>query len=114
MTTLGSSSEHLDLLRPFGWILMHSCVSSPDRWNDVPDAVQAVPGLYNHTLTFSAGPRVSTLSSLALVRKNSYTIRQACIGVRMSIIELKSFLFILVTNFKFAVSPDHKIGKANV
>ena len=39
---------------------------------------------------------------------------QACIGMRMSTIELKSFLFTLVTNFKFALSPDHKIGKANV
>ena len=39
---------------------------------------------------------------------------QACIGMRMSVIELKTFLFVLVTNFTFAPSPEHQIGKANV
>ncbi|EKM49813.1 uncharacterized protein PHACADRAFT_265519 [Phanerochaete carnosa HHB-10118-sp] len=67
----------------------------PDRWNDLPEAIKTLPGLYQHTLTFSAGPR-------------------ACIGMRMSVIEIKSFLFTLVTNFKFAPAPDQKIGKANV
>lgn len=32
---------------------------SPDRWNDLPEKVKEIPGLYNHLLTFSAGPRVS-------------------------------------------------------
>ncbi|GJE92602.1 cytochrome P450 [Phanerochaete sordida] len=67
----------------------------PDRWNDLPETIKALPGLYQHTLTFSAGPR-------------------ACIGVRMSVIELKSFLFALVTKFRFAPDPASKIGKANV
>lgn len=34
--------------------------------------------------------------------------------MRMSVIELKSFLFTLVTSFAFTVSPEHGIGKANV
>ncbi|KAI0703752.1 cytochrome P450 [Cytidiella melzeri] len=68
---------------------------NPDRWDDLPEAIKDAPGLYNHTLTFSAGPR-------------------ACIGMRMSIIELKTFLFMLLTNFSFSASPDHQIGKANV
>ncbi|PSR79569.1 hypothetical protein PHLCEN_2v6980 [Hermanssonia centrifuga] len=68
---------------------------NPDRWDDLPEAVKALPGLYSHILTFSAGPR-------------------ACIGLRMSTIELKSFLFTLVANFKFTDSETHKIGKANV
>lgn len=68
---------------------------NPDRWNDLPEPVKAIPGLYNHLLTFSAGPR-------------------ACIGTRMSAIELKSFLFALITNFKFSPAPGVEIGKANV
>jgi hypothetical protein len=31
---------------------------SPDRWDNLPEAVKALPGLYANTLTFSAGPRV--------------------------------------------------------
>ncbi|KAH8119398.1 cytochrome-450 hydroxylase [Phellopilus nigrolimitatus] len=54
----------------------------PDRWNNLPAAVLEQPGLYNHTLSFSAGPR-------------------ACIGMRFSVIEMKSLLYILITNFTF-------------
>jgi hypothetical protein len=31
---------------------------SPDRWDNLPEAVNSLPGLYANTLTFSAGPRV--------------------------------------------------------
>ncbi|KAJ3558398.1 hypothetical protein NM688_g949 [Phlebia brevispora] len=68
---------------------------NPDRWNELPAPVQELPGIYSHLLAFSAGPR-------------------ACIGTRMSTIELKSFLFTLVSNFTFTESETHKIGKANV
>ena len=37
---------------------------------------------------------------------------QSCIGMKFSIIEIKMFIFILVTSFKFAESD--KVGKANV
>ena len=37
---------------------------------------------------------------------------QSCIGMKFSIIEIKMFIFVLVTNFKFA--PCDKVGKANV
>ncbi|KAI0064119.1 cytochrome-450 hydroxylase [Artomyces pyxidatus] len=30
----------------------------PDRWDDLPEAVASLPGLYSNLLTFSAGPRV--------------------------------------------------------
>lgn len=46
--------------------------------------------------------------------QSAYWLRQACIGLRMSTIELKSFLFALVTNFTFAESDNNKVGKANV
>ena len=37
---------------------------------------------------------------------------QSCIGLKFSIIEIKMFIFVLVTSFKFAESD--KVGKANV
>ncbi|KAI0642921.1 cytochrome-450 hydroxylase [Trametes meyenii] len=72
---------------PDGWAF------NPDRWDNLPEAVKAQPGLYNNILTFSAGPR-------------------SCIGMKFSIIEIKMFLFILLTHFKFA--PADPVGKANV
>ncbi|KAF8844406.1 cytochrome P450 [Paxillus ammoniavirescens] len=66
----------------------------PDRWDNLPEAVEAVPGIYSNLLTFSAGPR-------------------SCIGMRFSMIEMKTFLYILLTNFVFA-ETDKKIYKANV
>lgn len=33
---------------------------SPDRWDALPEKAQGLPGLFSNTLTFSAGPRVST------------------------------------------------------
>ncbi|KAI9066011.1 cytochrome-450 hydroxylase [Trametes sanguinea] len=72
---------------PDGWAF------NPDRWDNLPEAVKAQPGLYNNILTFSAGPR-------------------SCIGVKFSIIEIKMFTYILVTHFKFAEADP--VGKANV
>jgi hypothetical protein len=35
-----------------------SLLYSPDRWDNLPEAVKSLPGVYANTLTFSAGPRV--------------------------------------------------------
>lgn len=67
---------------------------NPDRWDNLPESALGLPGLYNHTLTFSAGPR-------------------SCIGMRFSMIEMKTFLYILLTQFVFKPSSE-KIIKANV
>ncbi|KAI8996509.1 cytochrome-450 hydroxylase [Trametes punicea] len=72
---------------PDGWAF------NPDRWDNLPEAVKAQPGLYNNILTFSAGPR-------------------SCIGVKFSIIEIKMFAYILLTHLKFAEADP--VGKANV
>ncbi|KAH9891880.1 cytochrome-450 hydroxylase [Cubamyces lactineus] len=72
---------------PDGWAF------NPERWDNLPEAVKAQPGLYSNMLTFSAGPR-------------------SCIGVKFSIIEIKMFTYILLTHFKFAVADP--VGKANV
>ena len=36
-------------------------ITSPDRWDNLPEIVSSLPGIFN-TLTFSAGPRVSSSS----------------------------------------------------
>ncbi|GLB37143.1 putative cytochrome P450 [Lyophyllum shimeji] len=69
-------------------------VFNPDRWEDLPEAAARQPGLFSNTLSFSAGPR-------------------SCIGMRFSLVEIKTFLYILITNFVFDVT-DSKIFKANV
>jgi len=66
----------------------------PDRWDRLPEGVSALPGLFSNTLTFSSGPR-------------------SCIGMRFSLIEIKTFLYILLTNFVFRTTED-KIFRANV
>jgi len=66
----------------------------PDRWDNLPEAVASLPGLYANTMTFSAGPR-------------------SCIGQRFSLIEMKTFMYILITNFVFS-ETDEKVVKANV
>ncbi|KAI0692278.1 cytochrome P450 [Cytidiella melzeri] len=54
----------------------------PERWENLPDAVKAVPGVYGNLLSFLGGPR-------------------ACIGYRFSLAELKAVLFTLVREFEF-------------
>jgi len=66
----------------------------PDRWDHLPEGASALPGLFSNTLTFSAGPR-------------------SCIGMRFSLVEIKTFLYILLTNFVFQKTED-KITRANV
>jgi len=65
----------------------------PDRWNKLPDAVTSQPGIFANTMTFSAGPR-------------------ACIGYKFSIMEIKIFLYVLITSFVF--SDPENVYKANV
>ena len=38
-------------------------LSSPDRWDNLPETVSSNPGLYSNLMTFSAGPRVSFSST---------------------------------------------------
>ena len=40
----------------------------PERWDDIPDAVKALPSIYGHLMTFISGAH-------------------ACIGYRFSVIE---------------------------
>lgn len=73
--------------------------------------MKSQPGLYNNILTFSAGPRVRHDRGV-FIERDADRVVQSCIGLKFSIIEIKMFVFILLTNFKFA--PADPVGKANV
>ncbi|KAG9008464.1 hypothetical protein FRB90_008857 [Tulasnella sp. 427] len=67
----------------------------PDRWDDLPEIVKEQPGLWQNIMTFSSGPR-------------------ACIGQKFSIIEMKTFLFVLLSAFTFEAPPNVKYWKMNL
>lgn len=64
----------------------------PDRWNNLPEAVKQNPGIYAGSMTFSHGPR-------------------ACIGVRFSVMIMKTFLYFMLTSYRF--EPLMPISKEN-
>jgi len=53
----------------------------PERWEKIPEAVKAIPGIWGNLLTFSGG-------------------NHACIGFRFSLIEMKVLLFTLIRAFE--------------
>ncbi|KAF7345218.1 Cytochrome P450 [Mycena sanguinolenta] len=61
----------------------------PDRWDSVPEAASAIPGVWSNLFSFLGGPR-------------------NCIGWRFSLAELKSLLYTLIRTFEFelAVPPE--------
>ncbi|KAJ6586826.1 cytochrome P450 [Mycena vulgaris] len=67
---------------------------NPDRWDNLPEAVQRHPWHFSNILSFSTGPR-------------------ACPGLRFALIEIKTLYYILLTNFVFRETED-KITKHNV
>ncbi|KAH9894817.1 cytochrome P450 [Cubamyces lactineus] len=54
----------------------------PERWQQPPEEISAIPGVWSHLLTFIGGPR-------------------ACIGYRFSLVELKAILFSILRGFEF-------------
>ncbi|KAF7298636.1 hypothetical protein MIND_00810700 [Mycena indigotica] len=64
----------------------------PDRWDNIPEAASAVPGVWGNLFTFFAGPH-------------------NCIGFRFSIAELKIILFTLIRAFEVSPAlPEGGIG----
>jgi len=57
---------------------------NPDRWNKQH---QQVPGVWGNIMTFISGPR-------------------NCIGHRLTLVEMKILLFILLRSFEFAIPPS--------
>ncbi|KAI9460714.1 cytochrome P450 [Russula earlei] len=67
----------------------------PERWENVPESVNALPGVYAHLATFIAGAR-------------------SCIGFRFSIVQIKVLLFTLVRAFEFEMAlPPEDIVRSN-
>ncbi|KAJ7099750.1 cytochrome P450 [Mycena epipterygia] len=67
----------------------------PERWDDVPAAASAVPGVWAHLFTFLAGPR-------------------NCIGFRFALAEMKALLFVLIRTFEFQMAvPEGGIGRTS-
>ncbi|KAL0577109.1 hypothetical protein V5O48_004862 [Marasmius crinis-equi] len=54
----------------------------PERWENLPEAVTAIPGVWGNMMTFLGGPH-------------------ACIGWRFSIVETKALIFTLLRGFEF-------------
>ncbi|OJT04235.1 hypothetical protein TRAPUB_5055 [Trametes pubescens] len=59
----------------------------PERWEDPPQPTANIPGVWAHTLSFLGGPR-------------------ACIGYRLSLVEMKALVFTLVRAFEFSLAVD--------
>ncbi|CUA72796.1 Cytochrome P450 72A13 [Arabidopsis thaliana] [Rhizoctonia solani] len=59
---------------------------NPERWNNRPDAVKDMPGVWGSILTFLHGPH-------------------ACIGDRFALQEMKILLYALVCAFEFTIDP---------
>jgi len=65
----------------------------PERWEDIPEAAKAIPGVYSNLLTFITGTH-------------------ACIGYRFSLIEMKAILFSFVRSFDFELAvPQNEITR---
>ncbi|KAJ6530003.1 cytochrome P450 [Mycena vulgaris] len=64
----------------------------PERWDHLPEAVKAIPGVWSNLMTFFAGPH-------------------NCIGFRFSVAEQKALLFTLIRAFEFELAiPASEIG----
>ena len=58
----------LALISFLNWLSDFFFLFRPERWEDIPNAVSSVPGVWANLLTFIGGPR-------------------ACIGFRFSLVE---------------------------
>ncbi|KAE9404972.1 cytochrome P450 [Gymnopus androsaceus JB14] len=57
----------------------------PERWENIPEAVTSIPGVWGNMMTFLGGAR-------------------ACIGYRFSLVEMKALLFVLIRGFEFELA----------
>ena len=107
----GSSSTAVFVI--LEWVVEVILGYRPDRWDNLPEPVKTQPGLYSNLMSFSAGPRVSSVCYFIIRWTSNFASAQSCIGMRFSIIELKIVVYILVSNFSFH-DTGVDIIKANV
>ncbi|CAE7112068.1 unnamed protein product [Rhizoctonia solani] len=69
---------------------------NPERWNNLPNAVKEMPGVWGNILTFLHGPH-------------------SCIGHRFAVEEMKALIYVLIRAFEFEIDPDIEIeGKTGL
>ncbi|KAI0636251.1 cytochrome P450, partial [Trametes polyzona] len=67
----------------------------PERWDALPEAVSAIPGIWSNSLTFMGG-------------------QHACLGFRFSLNQIKVAIFTLLRAFEFELAvPAEDIGKSS-
>ncbi|KAJ7863192.1 cytochrome P450 [Mycena leptocephala] len=67
----------------------------PERWENIPEAVKTIPGVWGNILTFWAGPH-------------------GCIGYRFSLAEQKAMIFTLIRSFVLELAtPVEDIGRTS-
>ncbi|KAH7925887.1 cytochrome P450 [Leucogyrophana mollusca] len=64
----------------------------PERWQNPPEEIKAIQGLYSNTLTFLSGTR-------------------GCIGYKFALAEIKIFLYTLVRDLEFSIDSSIIIEK---
>ncbi|KAG8696935.1 hypothetical protein FRC09_008187 [Ceratobasidium sp. 395] len=62
----------------------------PERWDNLPEAAKAMPGVWGHLMTFIQGNR-------------------SCIGYRFAVAEMKALLYTLVRAIEFDIDPNIKL-----
>ncbi|KAG9128434.1 hypothetical protein FRC07_012542 [Ceratobasidium sp. 392] len=62
----------------------------PERWDNLPEAVKDMPGVWSHLMTFIHGNR-------------------SCIGYRFALIEMKALIYSLVRTIEFDIDPSIEI-----
>ncbi|KAI0705554.1 hypothetical protein C8Q76DRAFT_751391 [Earliella scabrosa] len=74
---------------------LHLC--RPERWENPPEAISNIPGVWGHLLTFLGGPR-------------------ACIGYHFSLTQMKAIIYTLVRAFEFelAVPAEDSQKKSSI
>ncbi|KAH7337785.1 cytochrome P450 [Rhizoctonia solani] len=65
----------------------------PERWENLPEAANELPGVVGHLMTFIHGQR-------------------SCIGYRFSIIEMKALIYTLVRSIEFSIDPNIEIARS--
>src|SRR6267154_3745571 len=100
----------------------------PERWDDVPDAVNEIPSVYGHLMTFIAGAHACIGYRFSVTECVYHVIAplslaKACRGATRIISlltkdfrRIKALLFTLVRTFEFelALEPDDIIRKTGI
>jgi hypothetical protein len=83
----------------------------PERWQNIPDAVSAIPGVWANILSFLGGPRACIGYRLSLV-EYVFPVHHVTMAPNAAIIRIKALLFTLVRAFEFELAvPASSIAK---